>query len=448
MFTRTKSARSAAPSRPIASTPAERPYWVTELELTAPPLRLAAHRPPHGDRPYRAARILIRLQGEPLGQVEVGLTESEASVGEIMELAIERFGPAVAERLGGGDPRDLLASSTTTVAPELAAIAGSAAPPVTVVIGTRNRPEHIVMCIDHLLKQSYDGPVEIIVVDNAPSSSATADAIVDRYGEHPQVRYLLEDRKGLSWARNLGLRHASHDIVAFLSDDIRVDSLWLRAIVRGFGRTDEVGSVVGFCPPLYLDTEEQLVFERTMAWGWRNGFEPSLARAETRGDRLAPYRVGFGNGANIAFKADLLRSLGGFDVCLGPGTKARGGEDLDAFTRTLLAGATVAWEPAALGWHADRYDDRTFTAHMYTYGLGLTAYLTAHAADPATRWTLLKRIPFGAPYLFRPAVLPVSEDRLTVDAGRVVYRLANAVGRLAGPFAYGQSKRHTRRTTR
>ena len=50
----------------------------------------------------------------------------------------------------------------------------------------------------------------------------------------------------------------------------------------------------------------------------------------------------------------------GFDETLGPGTLSRGGEDIDAPIRVLLSGGQCVFEPAAIGWHADRYDDRSF----------------------------------------------------------------------------------------
>jgi hypothetical protein len=198
---------------------------------------------------------------------------------------------------------------------------------------------------------------------------------------------------------------------------------------------------MGYCPPLYLDTEQQLIFEKTMGWGWRSGFEPILLGPKRHGDGLHPYRFGIGTGANMAYDTAYLRHQGGFDEALGPGTAARGGEDLDAPVRTLLDGHRVAFEPAALGWHADRYDDRRFEAHLYTYGLGLTAFLTSHLLDPRTRWQLLRRVPRGAGNALRPAILPPPPAWLDDVTGRPIHRLANIAGRLAGPVALLRSRR-------
>ena len=116
--------------------------------------------------------------------------------------------------------------------------------------------------------------------------------------------------------------------------------------------------------------------------------------------------------------------------------------------RVLLDGGKVAFEPAALGWHADRYDDRSFETHMYTYGLGLTAFLTSHLLDRRTRSAVIRRIPVGIGYLFRPAILPTSSSRLDDVPVPIRYSLANAAGRLAGPVALIRSRLAARRSER
>ncbi len=69
------------------------------------------------------------------------------------------------------------------------------APPLTVVVASRDRPEQLVTCVSTLLAMDYPR-LEIIVVDNAPSSDATARLVAERFGGRPEVRYLREDRPG------------------------------------------------------------------------------------------------------------------------------------------------------------------------------------------------------------------------------------------------------------
>ncbi len=423
------------------------PLWVGEIELAAPPPRIVADRSVpasvDGER-YQRARLLVRLQGEPLGVLGVALTRGEAPVEAVVAEACEQFAPAIERRLGAHWRRHL-SGSLPLLSSELAAVVDDPdLPGVSVVVGTRNRPDHAVNCVARVLKQSYPGPVEVIVVDNGASSGATGTAVTADFGDDERVRYIHESRPGLSRARNIGLAAARHPITAFLSDDIMVDALWLAAVVRAFRRAPDVRCVVGYCPPMYLDSEAQLVFEKTMAWGWRNGFEPRLVGPHLAGDRLHPYRIGIGVGANMSFDTAWFHAAGGFDETLGPGTIARGGEDLDAPVRVLLDGGQCVYEPAAIGWHADRYDDRGFGTHMFTYGVGLTAFLASHLADRRTRWELLKRVPYGARYLLAPEVLPDSVARLDDVPRRFRHAAANLAGRVVGPILWLRSRRAIR----
>ena len=412
------------------------PLWVGDVDLAAPATSLGAGVADPDGRRYRRARLLVRLRGEPVGLLTVDLGEHGVDLDEVERLASERFGTRI-DRLGGPTTG---AGADAGLAEDLAAIAAGAPPAVSVVIGTRNRPDHVVDCVQAVLKQHYPSAIEVIVVDNGASDRTTAQAVASAFGGDDRVRYMTEVRPGLSRARNIGLSAARYPVTAFLSDDIRVDPLWLLALARGFERDPTVACVTGICPPAYLDTTEQLLFESAMTWGSRQGFDPVLHRFTSDDDPLHPYRMGrVATGANMSFRTDALRRIGGFDERLGPGTLARGGEDLDAPIRVLADGGLVAFEPAAIGWHADRFDDRPFSAHMYTYGVGLTAFLTKHLTDRRLRREVLRRIPAGLPTLLKG--FDRTDDVLRRELPIPVrYHLWHLLGRGMGPVAYLRSR--------
>lgn len=412
--------------------------WVGEIDIADPTGTVAgAAVAPDGTR-YCRGRLLVRFQGEPLGLLTVSMMAGGVDVEAVRVTAADRFAHRVQALAGAGWSPS--AAPRPGLSAELQAIAEGAPPAVSVVIGTRNRAEHVTGCVQQVLKQHYPSPIEVIVVDNGSTDTATREAITRTYEGDDRVRFMTEARPGLSRARNIGLAAARYPITAFLSDDIRVDALWLLALARGFARSPEVTCVTGICPPAHLDTTEQLLFEATMAWGSRQGFDAILHRYRSDEDRLHPYRTGsFATGANMSFRTERFRELGGFDESLGPGTPARGGEDLDAPVRVLAAGDLVAFEPAAIGWHADRYDDRPFTAHLYTYGLGLTAFLTKHLIDRRLRPGLLRRIPAGLPVLVKGFD---GADEVLVDEYPMPFRyhLWHLAGRVLGPVAYVRSR--------
>ncbi len=86
---------------------------------------------------------------------------------------------------------------------------------VSVVIPAYNSAAYIAAALDSVLAQSH--PVsEIIVVDDG-STDATPQIVAG----YPQVKWVSQDHRGPSVARNSGIRHALCEYVAFLdSDDI------------------------------------------------------------------------------------------------------------------------------------------------------------------------------------------------------------------------------------
>ena len=89
---------------------------------------------------------------------------------------------------------------------------------VSVVIPTYNRIATIGPAVESVLAQTYSD-IEIIIADDG-STDGTCESLAS-YGE--RVRIVKQPNRGPSAARNLGVRAASGDILAFLDSD----DLWL-----------------------------------------------------------------------------------------------------------------------------------------------------------------------------------------------------------------------------
>lgn len=87
-------------------------------------------------------------------------------------------------------------------------------PDISVIIPTYNREHVITRAIDSVLAQSYPAK-EIIVVDDG-SDDRTATLINDNY---PQVVYLKQENRGVSAARNSGIKAARSEWLALLDSD-------------------------------------------------------------------------------------------------------------------------------------------------------------------------------------------------------------------------------------
>ena len=363
---------------------------------------------------YRSVLVVARSGGRPLGTLALPVGEH----GTVTAQAVEE---AAARELG-----------PVTATPDPARSSRS----VTVVVTTCRNPGPLERCLESVLA-SDPAPAEVVVVENRPGDGVTAALLADSFADRP-VRLVEESRRGLSWARNAGLYAASGEVVAFTDDDVVVDPGWVGRLAAGFDRAPDVACVTGLILPLRLDTEEQLWIERLASFN--KGFQAREWRMATREEhgRLFPYACGeFGSGANTAVLAHQARAIGGFDVRLGAGTPAWGGEELDLYLRMLQAGHALVYEPAALLWHDHPDHPERLRSEAFHYGIGLTAMLTKHALFGADRRDMLSRAVGGVSHILDPG----SRKNAGKHAGypRGLDTLERA-GMLLGPVAYLRSR--------
>ena len=254
-------------------------------------------------------------------------------------------------------------------------------PHMTVQIATRDRPGSLRRCLDSIAEVDYRS-FDILVIDNAPRGGDTRVAVRAWELAHPEmaVRYLCEPVAGAARAHNRGLEVAEGEWVVRTDDDVVVDRQWLAAIAEAATSAPDIQCVTGLILPAEVDTPAQELLEQF--GGYARGFARRRVDmgAHRPDEPLFPFTTGrLGSGANVAFAAAPLRARGGFDAALGPGTRAKGGEDLLAVFDVLTGGGAVVYEPSALLWHWNRRDYASLQRLMHDYGVGLAAYLTAAA---------------------------------------------------------------------
>ena len=311
-------------------------------------------------------------------------------------------------------------------------------PPISIVVCTRDRPESLAECLAALATLRYPS-YEVVVVDNASRDGTTARVVAGT-----AARYVREERPGLNWARRRGAAAARHEIVAYVDDDVRVDPWWLHGMNEAFS-DPSVAVATGLVLPAELDTEAQFLFEAYGGMG--KGLHARSFRADTMSAdaRLAAHALGVG--ANMAFRRRELERLGGFDTLLDVGTPARGGGDLDVFSRALAAGLTVRYEPKALAWHRHRRDMAALRRQIHDNGVAFGVYLIHAWLDRRTSTLTAARFGlwrwFGGYLLVRLARGLVGRERLPLSL-----LWAETSGALAAPFAFVAAHRHDSRVRR
>jgi GT2 family glycosyltransferase len=417
---------------------------VVDLERPLPSIDVGST--PAGE-PYQAAEVLVRLHARPLGMLKVDLAGG-MTIPQLEVLVERRWGDTIRRHLKADEeaPREIAASEVAGDAWNSCVLRSAASPPyVSVIVPTYRRPTDLARCVDSILATRYPR-LEVIVVDNGPQEPQTAAMVAERYAADHRVRYLSEWMPGASRARNLGVREANGEIIAFADDDIVVDRHWVAALAHALITNPDVDCVTGLVIPAALDTPVHLWFEQFA--GFNRGYDQRVFDlGDRRGDTLLyPYTAGgFGGLGNSAFRRSALRQPDAFDVTLGPGTPAYGAEDQDAFVALLRAGGRLLYEPAALVRHRHREEYGDLRWQVFTYAAGQTAAFVHWALnDRAIAMELIRRIPDVLPLAFgtpRPRVSPVA----LTDGCRQELKWLERMGYVYGPIAYARALRWRRR---
>jgi glycosyltransferase involved in cell wall biosynthesis len=112
-------------------------------------------------------------------------------------------------------------------------------PLISIVIPVFNEEKNIKKCLQSIKDQDYDGPKEIIIVDNN-SSDNTVEMV---RGEG--VKVISENKAGVIYARETGAKAAQGQIIIQTDADTVFPTDWLSRIVKAFADNPSASAVVG-----------------------------------------------------------------------------------------------------------------------------------------------------------------------------------------------------------
>lgn len=177
-------------------------------------------------------------------------------------------------------------------------------PFVSVIIPTYNRGHCIISAIESVQSQVYSN-YEIIVVDDG--SVDDTKCILSEHIRNCHITYIYQENKGVSAARNAGLRVAKGEWIAFLdSDDRWLPEKLLRQIEIIHQSTIELGCVICNMEFSPIKNKISTSFEDSL-------FLPNKPQGVCTNmtSILLTRFIMFNQGAII--KTSLLAKLGGFD---------------------------------------------------------------------------------------------------------------------------------------
>ena len=219
-------------------------------------------------------------------------------------------------------------------------------PSATIIVCVYNGQDTIGPCLNSLKHIDYPD-FEVIIVDDG-STDATRE-IVKQTASGPEFQLIaLETNQGLSFARNVGMRAARGEIVAYLDSDAFATPQWLKHLAFHLLSTNHVG--VGG-PNLNPDGRGHISNCVDKSPG-----APVPVLLETgEADHLP--------GCNLALRKSFLEAIGGFDPLF-----RVAGDDVDLCWRVQRCGGTLGYSPQAVVWHCRRNSIQGYLRQQRHYG--------------------------------------------------------------------------------
>lgn len=215
-------------------------------------------------------------------------------------------------------------------------------PKVSVIVCAYNGERTVDSCLASLETLNYPN-YEVIVVNDG--SNDRTKEISERY---KYVRLINQANQGLSAARNVGLRAATGDIIAYTDCDCMVDPDWLMHLVARF-LTSDFGAVGG---PNLPPPDNSMVANCVAV-------SPGAPAHVLLDDEIAEHIPG----CNMAFRREALEAIDGFDPLF-----RAAGDDVDVCWRLQNKGYKIGFSAAAVVWHFRRNTVRDYVKQQEGYG--------------------------------------------------------------------------------
>ena len=241
----------------------------------------------------------------------------------------------------------------------------------SLVLATVGRAEELGRFLSHLGAQTHRD-FELIVVDQ--NKDERLMPILEPYKGKFPILHLCSER-GLSRARNVGIKHAYGDVYVFPDDDCWYPPDLLERVAAFLENHPALGGITGRIADGPGEDNEGRV-------GKRNG-TVGTPRFGKRASPLTKTNVwGRACSIGIFMRSSVVEKVGGFDETLGvgAGTPWGGAEDIDYPLRAVEAGFEIYYRPDIVVFHPTLRDlDYSKLADLaYRYGAGIGRVWSKH----------------------------------------------------------------------
>ena len=112
---------------------------------------------------------------------------------------------------------------------------------ISIIVPIYNAETFLPRCIDSLLAQTTTEPLQILLVDDE-STDQSPDIMKSYAARDNRITVLSQKHAGQSVARNLAMRHAEGDYIAFLDADDALEPEWCEQHLAAISGVDYVQS--------------------------------------------------------------------------------------------------------------------------------------------------------------------------------------------------------------
>jgi GT2 family glycosyltransferase len=205
---------------------------------------------------------------------------------------------------------------------------------VSVLIGSRNRPDVLSQCLESVLNQNYPD-FEVLVLDDASDNIDLCQALMKRLSD-PRLRCLRSNiQLGVAGGRNLLMREAGGSILCVIDDDAYFESCdAIRAFVDIFCSDSKIGIVA--CKVVnHQGNNTDLLVPFSRYWRYRKPDITDIAQD-----------VSYYLGTCHAIRREVINHCGTYaeDMMFGC-------EELDLSYRVVSAGYRIYYEPSIIVHH-------------------------------------------------------------------------------------------------
>jgi glycosyltransferase involved in cell wall biosynthesis len=236
--------------------------------------------------------------------------------------------------------------------------------PVTVVIPTYSRSELLRLTLRGLCAPlNLSHLEEVIVVSDGHDDLAAS--VAHAFSDQLPIRYLEQEKSGVSAARNLGISAAKSSVVVLLDDDVVPSPNLVLVHSRFHSAASDLHSVLLG----YVTWHPKLEITPFMRWYGERGalFAFGLLSDGSATDPRYFYSC------NISFKREFVLANGGFNTSL---TVL---EDNELGYRLSQAGMRLVFSRSALGYHYQTFTFAQACKRLDRYSSGLTSFLATPA---------------------------------------------------------------------